>query len=213
MRLRTAVSFGFVVLALGGAGAGALLVDRAVEKALPHGAEAARGVRIEGRPIPEGTDARAFVEAVANEMLDRPIDLRADGDVLFTVTPREIGASIDAKRVADEALRIAREGDRYDRYMAATAAATTGVDLRFLVSVPSDALAAKLAADKDDLDERAHPARRHIGSGVVDAHENGHYLDAFAAADAIRVAMRSGATSIDLAAYEPVPSVLTRPMP
>src|SRR5512135_579904 len=78
MRLRSILAFGFVGLSLAGAGVGAELVHREVQRTLPTAGHAARGVKVEGRDIPSEADAAAFIDGVADEELDRPIEVRYD---------------------------------------------------------------------------------------------------------------------------------------
>jgi len=205
MRLRPALAVGFVVLALASAGAGAFVVDKEVQRTIPHGTSLARGVRVEGKEIPDGADPESTVEALAAAVLDRPIDVRYDDDVLFTATPRELGATIDTEWVLAHARRIGRTGDLYDRYREAKRAAAGDFDVRLPIDVPVEKLAARLAEPKDELDERPTPSRRHIGTGAIDAHKDGTYLDAFTAVEALERAMRDGGTSIELAPYKLVP--------
>src|SRR5258708_2585747 len=116
MRLRPALAIGFVVLALVGAGGLAGFAHRELERTVPHGKELARGVRIEGREIPPNTDPAAFIGSLADAELDRAIDVRYEDDLVFTATPRELGATVDTEWVLSHALRVARKGDAYDRY-------------------------------------------------------------------------------------------------
>ena len=173
---------------------------------VPQGSLAASGVKIEGQTVPAGTDPRAFIRALASEMLDRKIELRYDGDTILAASARDLGASIDTDWATQQALGVARRGDPYDRYVEAKAAAGGAFDVSLPVHLPSREITERLLDLKEELDEAPVAARRHVDTGEVEPHVTGRYLDAYAAAEAVVRAIRSGATAVDVAPYVLVPA-------
>ncbi len=194
-----------VVLASMGGGAFAFARAR-YERAVPHGDAAARGVKIDGALVPDGVSPRAFAHARADAMLDRPVELRYEGVAILRATPRSLGATVDADWAADRALRVARVGDPYDRYVESAAATQGAFDVPLPVRVPAGPLIDALYDEKEELDEAPVAARRHLDTGEIEPHETGRYVDAFAAADAVEKAMRTSAASVDLPPFLLVPS-------
>src|SRR5688500_6333205 len=84
-----AVAAGIACAAVGGAA-------QATRALVPHGATAARGVRIDGSPVNEGEPVRAVVTRAAAARLDRPLRIVDDaGRLLLATTARELGATVD----------------------------------------------------------------------------------------------------------------------
>lgn len=209
--IHIAVALGALASCLAGAGYGARTLYL---RAVPQGAHAARGLQVDGQTLPESADARAFVTDLSTLALDRPITLRFDEDEIFTATPRELGATVDAERAIPKVLGVGRRGDPYDRYMEAKSASQGAIDVGLGVHVPVEAIAERLSDPKEELDEPPVPARRHVDSGTIDPHSTGRYLDAFAAAEAVYRSMQTtlhsshpgtGPVVIDLAPFELVP--------
>lgn len=200
MNLRRILALSFVGLSLAGAGVTAELARREYARTVPAEGRAARGVRVQGVDVPTDADVHAFVEGIAAGYLDRSIDVRYDGETLFTATARELGATADVDWVTAEVLAIGHTGDAYDKYVAARDAAG-GVDIHLPVRIDAKVLSERFAALKEELDEAPSAARKHLETGEIEPHEDGKYLDAFAAAErALSVVYEKGSV-LDAAPY------------
>ncbi len=206
------------VLALGSA-AGLRERGRLVAK-LPTGELAARGVRIEGRPIGEGLSPRHFATVLADQALDRPITLFDGERAVLTATPRELGATVDVDWTTARALGVARSGDFTARVEAALAAEAGAFDVALPMSLPVDRLAERLSDLKEATDTHPRGARRYVTESGAPApgptgyaatkdeiapHVDGLALDLYATADAVLGAMRTGSDRAALARFRSTP--------
>jgi vancomycin resistance protein YoaR len=178
--LRRLFAFVALALAMGSVWATRELAKRSLEAELAAPGSIADGLRVEGVPV-EG-ELAAFVQARADELLDRAIDLRLEDVDLGRVTLRELGASVDVDRVVADAERFGHEGSLEERVSDARDARAGRVDLRFVVEVPWDpetAFAERILTHKDAIDTKPTNARRVIRGGehTVIPHSPGAVVD------------------------------------
>ncbi len=204
MKVRIAAAILGVVLVLVGA-AGSVGHARYVTT-VPRGDLAARGVKIDGRVVPDRISPDVFARTLANEMLDRKLSLRYDGETIASASARELGATVDTDWTIARALGVARRGDPYDRFVEAEDAALGRFDIPLFIRVPSNEISERLFDLKEELDEAPVAARRHLDTGEIEPHVTGRYIDAYAVSDAVLRAMRTGAKTVDLAPYLLVPA-------
>jgi vancomycin resistance protein YoaR len=203
-------SLGKIACALaivGGALAGSAAWARAT---LPQPHEVADGVRLEGEALPHGARARESVVRAANAKLDAPIRFVHAGEVLFTATPRELGARIDAERAVADALRPGRDPDWIARLGSARAARGGAYDVRLVAEMPVSAIAARLVDAKEEHDRAPRGARIDADAKSVTPHVDGRYLDAFATAESALHAMREGRGEVAVSVLGSVPSASTK---
>ncbi|MFO0613684.1 MAG: VanW family protein [Polyangiaceae bacterium] len=201
MNLRRVLALSFVGLSLTSAGLAGELARRTYERTVPAPDRAARGVRVQGVDVPPDRDVRAFVEELAASYLDRKIDVRYDGATLFTATGRELGATADVDWVVAEVMKLGHTGDAYDKYMESKRAAAGEFDVHLPIQIDARAFSERFAARKEELDESPSAARKHLETGEVEPHEDGRYLDAFAATERALTAIYAGEAEIDAAPY------------
>ncbi len=189
-----------IALALATLAAGFSAAALAVKRTLPHGEEAARGVRVDGQLLGPGESPRGVLARLAAERLDRPVHLLdPEGHEILSTTARELGATVDTDRALVEALAVGREGSLDRRLVDARRAANGDVDVKLAVQLPADRLVSELAAVKEELDRKARAARRDAESGVVSPHVEGRWLDAFATAEEVLRAVLAGQGEVHVA--------------
>ncbi|NUP05583.1 MAG: hypothetical protein HOW73_05935 [Polyangiaceae bacterium] len=182
----------------------------AVRNGLPEEGVAATGIRVDGEAIPSGVAYDDFVEARADEILDRKVTLAYQGTVLTTTTLRALGAEADVDFALASIESIAHEGNIYRRAAEARAAQRGRYDIALAVDVPVDALAEALAPYKETLDLAPIPARRLIDRSAnkdeIVPHREGAYLDVYAATEAVLVAARAGDPNVELSPFRSMPT-------
>lgn len=201
MNLRRILAVGFVGLSLAGAGVTAELARREYEKTVPAPDRAARGVRVQGVDVPADADVRAFVEGMAAAYLDRKIDVVYDDELLFSATARELGASADVDWVVASVLEVGHTGDAYDKYMESKRAAEGAFDVHLPIRIDAKVFSERFAARKEELDETPSAARKHLETGEIEPHEDGRYLDAFAATERALAVIYEKASKLEAAPY------------
>ncbi|NUO53343.1 MAG: hypothetical protein HOV80_31225 [Polyangiaceae bacterium] len=187
-------------------GAAAVGYQRA-EALLPPEGRLAQGVKVDGAVVPEGASPEAFVEERAAGYLDRPIELLDGEQVLATTTMRALGGTADVEGATARAMKVARSGSWEERVSEAARARAHGVDVSLSFDLPADAIAEAVAALKEETDKAPHGARRlPDAEGGVTPHEEGRYVDAYATAEAVLLAVRHGEKTAQIAHYRWVPA-------
>jgi vancomycin resistance protein YoaR len=194
--VRRVFAFVAVALSIASGWGGRQLARQSLEDELPTAGAIAEGLRVEGVPV-EG-DLAEFVQARADELLDREIVAHFGDRPLGRVTLRELGATVDVERVIADAERVARVGSLDERVRDARAARDGELDLHFLVDLPWDpgtTFARHVLALKDAADSRPRDARRLVrdGAHTVVPHEPGVALDVLPVLEEVhRAAARGG---------------------
>jgi vancomycin resistance protein YoaR len=178
--LRWVLAFIAVALSFASVWSGRELARRSLEEELPAPGDVAEGLRVNGVPV-EGELAE-FVQARADELLDREVHARLGDRDVGSATLRELGATVDVDRVVADAERVAHVGSLTERVREARAARAGEIDLRFLVDLPWDpetAFAQRVLEQKDATDSRPRSARRLArgASHTVVPHEPGAVMD------------------------------------
>lgn len=176
---------------------------------VPSGEAVAEGVIVEGHRVEPATDIRALVAGVERDLLDRPIEILLDEEVIAKVTLRELGGRADPHATIVGALAVARQGALLRRYNDAERARAGVFRLSVPLSLPIEALADRLAPIKDELDEPAIPARRFLHTNVLEPHSPGEYIDVYRLAEDLLSAARRGESRVTLPLYESVPHATT----
>jgi hypothetical protein len=190
------VSIGLgAALLLGGGAYGTYRYDAATsDRLLP-------GVRIAGVDVGELTreEAIAAVSAQADALLDREIDVRARG-AAWTVTPRQLGTTVDVEGLVDAALAL-NEGyswpERVYRRLANSPVGHTS-DLRLRVDRAELRTFAQTIAAEVSV-EPSNAAVDYVdGQLVLTRPEPGWFLGVPETKRALREAIVSGSASADL---------------
>jgi hypothetical protein len=182
-------------LLLGGGAYGAYRYDAAtLDRLLP-------GVRIAGVDVGELTrqEAIAAVSAQADGLLDREIEVQA-GDETWSVTPRQLGTTVDVERLVDAALALNDDyawPERVFRRLANTSVDHTS-DLRLRVDRTELRRFAQTIAEEVSV-EPSNAAVDYVdGELVLTRPEPGWTLPAPQAKRALREAILSGSPSAGL---------------
>ncbi|MCC6559274.1 MAG: VanW family protein [Polyangiaceae bacterium] len=185
------------------AGAGALAAALALSTLPPEGATA-RGLRLAGVEIPEGSHPRAAAEDRARRLLARRVRLTWDGQEILSSTLSELGATADVAAAAADAARVGHDGGPLRRLGEAMEARRGRVDVPIRISLPIEPLAARLDAFKDDSDRAPLDARLDFATGKPTAGSPGRYVDVYAAAAAIdRALARAAPDAAEITAAAP----------
>jgi len=210
MLRRLALLFSSIVLAGGLAAGGAVLEMRELERGLPGEGQVARGVKVRGEAIPEGQQADAFVQRQADQILDRVITVKYGTARLGSFTLRELGAQADVQFTLTRLRPIGHRGGLVERARQARDAHEGRYDVPLPVQLDAVALAQRLVPLKEELDLAAQPARRRIdresAKDEISRHEDGAYLDVYAATDALLEAALDGESEVDLEPFRWVPA-------
>jgi len=185
-------------------GAAALAASATCRSLLPAESAVAKGVRIGGVEAGSGTP-REVAERHAAALLDRRVTLVVGEDVALETSLAELGATVDAERLAARLASVGREGDLSTRLADALSARSGDVTVPVFVTLPIEPLAAALERRKDETDTPPRGARLDFATGKPTAHVPGHYLDLYAAASAIERAAERGETRV------PVPTFVILP--
>lgn len=186
-RLRSwAIRISLVALLVGGtAGAAA----EGTRRVLPPEGEVAAGVVFDGEAVAPGSRAEALVRARADAIRSRPVVLRHGEKELIRATLGELGVVVDVDAAIAQLEAVGRSGSLEDRLDESWEARHRKVAVSLSVALPADAVATKLADDKERFDHAAKPARYDFDQQAVVPHEDGELLDAHAAVDALRDAL------------------------
>jgi vancomycin resistance protein YoaR len=105
------------------------------------------GVRINGIAVGgmNESEARAALDAEFNLYLDTPISLEANGQS-FTVTPRELGVTLESAGTVREAIAYGRTGPLWSRGQTWVRSTIKGHEIEATISVDPTVLDAKLAS-------------------------------------------------------------------
>lgn len=187
---------------------------RAAERdPLPRSGVAADGLRVAGEPIPDPEAFETFVRRRANDLLARKITLVHRGQELGAITLEKAGARADVDFTLEKIKAYAHQGSIEERRAQARRAREGDVDVPLPIDLPADALAEALAPFREELDVAPKSAKRIIDReahrDAVTPHEDGSYLDVYAAAESILRAGLRGDGRVDLAAYRAVPAATT----
>lgn len=204
--VRRVFAFVAVALSIASGWGGAYLTRQSLEAELPASGAVAEGLRVEGVPV-EG-DLAAFVQARADELLDREIVAHVGDRPLGRVTLRELGATVDVERVIADAEQVARDGSLDERVRDARAARDGEIDLHFLVDLPWDPetlFARQVLALKDAADSRPRDARRLVrdGAHTIVPHEPGVAIDVLSVLEEVLQAAAGGGENPRSARAEP----------
>lgn len=178
-----------------GAAAGAGLYVRSI---LPEAGAVARGVRVNGEAIADGTAPKEAARQAAARLLDRRVALRWDGDRVLEATPRELGATMDEEALARHLQGIGRRGDLLDNVDEALAARNGELSAVAPVRVPVEELATRLSRLKEERDTAPRASKMDFEANVPTSHAPGLYLDMYAAAAAIERALLLGENEVNL---------------
>ncbi|MCK6592994.1 MAG: hypothetical protein L6Q76_36030, partial [Polyangiaceae bacterium] len=178
-----------------GAAAGAGLYVRSI---LPEAGAVARGVRVNGEAIADGTAPQEAARQAAARLLDRRVALRWDGDRVLEATPRELGATMDEEALARHLQGIGRRGDLLDNVDEALAARNGELSAVAPVRVPVEELATRLSRLKEERDTAPRASKMDFEANVPTSHAPGLYLDLYAAAAAIERALLLGENEVNL---------------
>lgn len=186
-RFRSWAIRGSLVALLVGGTAGA--AAEGTRRVLPPADEIAAGVVFDGEVVPPGSRARALVGARAEAILSRPVVLRHAGKELIRATLGELGAVVDADAAVARLEAVGRRGALEERLDQAWEARHHRVAVSLSIALPADAVATRLAGEKESFDHAAVPARWDFAKQTVVPHQDGELLDAHAAVDALRDAL------------------------
>lgn len=168
---------------------------------LPEGIAAAEGVRVDGEAIPPGADARAAITARADALRARRVELFYQGTSLGTFGLDELEGQVAIDDAVTEVLAVGRRGNVLDRVVEARRARAGRVDVALRLSIPVDAMVARLAEAKDALDVLPRGARRLTSPDRVEPHVAGRFLDAYDAVERVAQALRRGEPRVELAPF------------
>ncbi len=187
---------------------------RAAERdPLPRAGVAAEGIRVAGEPIPDPEAFEAFVRQRADALLERKVTLSHRGHELGTITLKDAGARADVDFTLERIKAFAHLGTIPERRAQARRARAGEVDVPLPVDLPAEALAAALEPFREELDVAPRSAKRIIDReahrDAVTPHEDGSYLDVYAAAESVLRAGLRGDGRVELAAYRDVPVATT----
>ena len=153
----------------------------------------ARGVTIEGLPVPAGQSPDAAALAAARRLLDRRLTFSWGKETLVEATVAELGGKVDVGALTAALEDVGREEDLATRVDSALEARRGHVDFRVRVSLPVDALADRLARLKEERDTPPVDAKLDWSTGKPTAGKNGEYMDVYAAAERAAVEIDKGA--------------------
>ncbi|MFO0553369.1 MAG: VanW family protein [Polyangiaceae bacterium] len=202
---RIGIALGSVVLAGSVLGVGLWLDARSRDADAPpkNLAAHAESVALERRDVGATEDLDAVVAEVEARVLDRPITMTVDGRPALTATLRELGATVDRARTVEHLAALRDEAGAHEASLE--------------LATPSEKLADRLVEVKELADHHPVGARRRIhralGKDEITPHQDGSYLDAYAAMERAVAAARApsadgkldGPVSIELPAYRWVP--------
>ncbi len=165
---------------------------------LPQDESVALGLRLNGRPIAEGSEPRAIAHAEARRLLEQRVGLQLEGKNVLEISLEELGATVDEDALAAHLASIGRRGDWLTRLDEAWLARKGEIDVSIHARVPADELAQKLMRTKEERDTHPRSAKIKLADRSVTPHEPGRWLDLFDASERIEQAAKKGETSAEL---------------
>ncbi len=187
-RARFAILFGLAALTVaGGAWARGHWLPQDRGGLLP-------GLRVDGQEVTAPDDVKVVVQAHADALLDRRVQLEAEGGKpLGEHTLRELGLHVDVDAITAQALAAGHEPDVLSRMETADRARKGLVDLPLRLTVDDAALSAVIVHYKESFDSPPTSARLDLEHRTVIPEKDGHYLDAWGASAAVLASARVAA--------------------
>lgn len=189
-RERARAASGVLCLVIACALAGLALAKRAPA----HAAVPTIEVSAAGEPL-GALDPRAAAESIATRWAAQPLTLRIGGEPVES-TREGLGGRIDVDALAAR-IAQARDPESLMRRLHAQLRGTAALDLPIDVRVDPERVLALLLERKDELDVRPRDARIEPRTGAIVPEREGLTLDVHGTLDALAIAIRSGATSLD----------------
>jgi lipoprotein-anchoring transpeptidase ErfK/SrfK len=165
------------------------------------------GVEVGTLPVDEAVGA---VEAALAAQLDRVVEV-TDGDRVWEVTARELGAETDAEQVVAGAFERTREAGLRELLRLRWAGASVDLALDVAVSIPDGRVASFVDTIADDLDLPATEATvRWTGEAAETSDAApGRQVDRDDAVARLEGALAGGADTVDLLVVELAPALTT----
>jgi vancomycin resistance protein YoaR len=166
------------------------------------------GTRIDGAPIPAGTELERFVEDRAAATLSRRLQVMFDGRLVADKSLAELGVSVDVERVVGAARAQGRDLDLLGRIELARRARRGAVDVPFVHRIDRNAAMPFLLALKETEDAGPVSARLDLSAHTVIPEKPGKYIDADGAlAVFLAAAVDRSASKVELPTVAVAPRV------
>ena len=179
---------------------------------LPAPGVCAHGIRIQGETIPENTRLDQALQALADRLETREVQLAISQSAPpQRVTLRDLGVRADASALKRRALAVGHDGSLETRVVDVILARRGRVDLPLTWTIDANALTEMLARPKDEIDRAGSPARFDFQTRLALPHTNGWYLDVFATVDALDRLARDGGDTLR-AVWTEVPPIASADM-
>jgi vancomycin resistance protein YoaR len=173
---------------------------------LPAEGASARGLRIGGVALGPGESAEAAASAAEKRLLDRRFSFTWNGQPVLSATLAELGATTDAASVARRAATVGHEAGLMARIDSALEARRGHLDFPVRASIPVEQLATRLERIKDEHDEPPRASKLDLATRKASAHGPGRYLDVYAAASALDVALAGAEGEVSVPVFEIAPT-------
>jgi vancomycin resistance protein YoaR len=178
----------------------------AVLYVLPTDGAPARGLRIDGAPIPPGASVRSFVSARAAAREAAMVHVRLPAATKpLPMTLAQLGLRVDTEAAVRRAMAIAHEGSIEQRFDECLRARQGAFDIPLTWTVDAPSLFSWLGPIKEDTDEPPVAARLDLVNHTVIPHRSGMYLDLYAVVDGVDRVAHLGAKELPLPATEVPP--------